>query len=127
MVLDHLILNANDVEESARFYSEVLGFADEGTNPPFRVLRVSPELEILLGPWPTEGGEHLAFAMPRAEFERVVERLKQRGIAFGDSFDSIGSLRGPQLESRPGGARGRATSLYFHDPSRHVLEIRHYE
>jgi len=127
MILDHLILNVNDVEESVRFYTEVLGFRDEGMNPPFRVLRVSADFELLLGPWPTEGGEHLAFAMPRAEFDAVVSRVRERGVPYGDRFDTIGSGQGPELESRPGGARGRATSLYFHDPNRHVLEIRRYE
>ena len=127
MLLDHLILNVNDVDASVRFYTDVLGFVDEGKNEPFRVIRVSPDFEILLGPWPTEGGEHLAFAMPRTEFEQVVRRVRERGIPFGDAFDSVGSMRGPSLESHAGGARGRATSLYFLDPNRHMIEIRHYE
>jgi catechol 2,3-dioxygenase-like lactoylglutathione lyase family enzyme len=127
MHLDHLILNVNDVEATARFYVEVLGFGDEGMNPPFRVLRVSPDFELLLGPWPTEGGEHLAFAMPRAEFEAVVKRVRERGISYGDRFDTVGNMQGPALESRDGGARGRATSLYFLDPNKHMLEIRCYE
>lgn len=126
MVLDHLILNVNDVAESVRFYTEILGFTCEGKSEPFTVIRVSPDFVILLGPWETEGGEHLAFAMPRAEFEAVFRRVKQRGIAFGDTFDSVGNLQGPHLESRAGGARGRAVSLYFLDPNKHMIEIRHY-
>jgi catechol 2,3-dioxygenase-like lactoylglutathione lyase family enzyme len=127
MVLDHLILNVNDVEQSVRFYTEVLGFADEGRSEPFRVIRVSPDFMILLGPWETPGGEHLAFAMPRAEFEDVFRRVQEHGIAFGDTFDAVGNMKGPHLESRDGGARGRATSLYFLDPNKHMIEIRHYE
>jgi catechol 2,3-dioxygenase-like lactoylglutathione lyase family enzyme len=127
MVLDHLILNANDVEETARFYTEVLGFRDEGRSDPFRVIRVSPDFVLLLGPWPTEGGEHLAFAMPRAEFAQVFARVQARGLPYGDEFHAIGNMKGPSLEARDGGARGRATSVYFYDPNRHLLEIRHYE
>jgi catechol 2,3-dioxygenase-like lactoylglutathione lyase family enzyme len=127
MVLDHLILNANDVAETTRFYTDVLGFRDEGMSEPFRVLRVAPELVILLGPWPTEGGEHLAFSMPRAEFDDVVARVRERGIPFGDEFHDVGNMRGPHREARSGGARGVATSLYFHDPNKHLIEIRHYE
>lgn len=127
MVLDHLILNVNDVAESVRFYTEVLGFGHESGHEPFTVIRVSPDFLILLGPWPTEGGEHLAFSMPRAEFEDVFRRVQQRSIPFGDTFDKIGNMQGPSLESRDGGAHGRAVSLYFHDPNKHMIEIRHYE
>ena len=127
MVLDHLILNVNDVAESVRFYTEILGLAHEGKHEPFTVIRVSPDFLILLGPLPTEGGEHLAFSMSRAEFEDVFRRVQQREIPFGDTFDAIGNMQGPSLESRDGGARGRATSLYFYDPNKHLIEIRHYE
>ena len=126
MVLDHLILNVNDVAESVRFYEGVLGFACEGRKGPFTVLRVSSDFQLLLGPWPTEGGEHLAFALDRAEFEAVVARVRAAGLPVGDTFDAIGNGRGPSLEREDGGARGRAVSLYFHDPNRHVLEIRCY-
>jgi catechol 2,3-dioxygenase-like lactoylglutathione lyase family enzyme len=105
----------------------VLGFANEGPSEPFTVIRVSPDFVILLGPWPTEGGEHLAFSMPRAEFERVVARVRERGLPFGDEFHAIGNMRGPSREARKGGARGVATSLYFYDPNKHLIEIRHYE
>lgn len=127
MVLDHLILNVNDAAESVRFYTEVLGLSHEGKHEPFTVIRVSQDFLILLGPWATEGGEHLAFSMPRAEFEDVFRRVQERGIAFGDTFDAVGNRKGPSLESRDGGARGRAVSLYFHDPNKHMIEIRHYE
>jgi catechol 2,3-dioxygenase-like lactoylglutathione lyase family enzyme len=127
MNLDHLILNVNDVEQSVRFYVEVMGFADEGSSEPFRVIRVSPDFLLLLGPWPTEGGEHLAFAMPRAEFDQVFRRVRERGLPYGDVFNAVGNMQGPALESRPGGAHGRATSVYFHDPNEHMIEIRHYE
>lgn len=127
MVLDHLILNVNDQDVSARFYAEILGFADEGKSEPFRVVRASPDLVILLGPWETQGGEHLAFAMPRSEFEAVFRRVQARGIPFGDEFHSVGNMKGPSVEHRAGGARGVATSVYFCDPNKHLIEIRHYE
>lgn len=127
MLIDHLILDVNDVAESARFYTEVLGFANEGLSEPFTVIRVSPDFVILLGPWPTEGGEHLAFAMPRAEFDAVFERLRASAIPFGDEFHAVGNMQGPRREDRKGGARGIATSVYFYDPNKHLLELRHYE
>ncbi|MBW2245450.1 MAG: VOC family protein [Deltaproteobacteria bacterium] len=124
MVLDHIILHVNDVEASLRFYTEILGLTNEGKSEPFSVLRVTSELTIQLAPWGTKGGEHLAFALPRAEFEEVFQRVREAGIEFGDSFHSVGNMKGPGQEE---GARGIGASLYFFDPSRHLIEIRHYE
>jgi len=124
ITLDHVILRVNAREESVRFYTEILGLSYEGEREPFSVVRVTPELTLQLAPWGTEGGEHLAFAMTREEFEAAFERIRAAGIEFGDSFHSVGNMKGPGEES---GARGPGRSLYFFDPSRHLIEIRHYE
>jgi catechol 2,3-dioxygenase-like lactoylglutathione lyase family enzyme len=124
LTLDHLILRVNAREESVRFYTEILGLAYEGEREPFSVVRVTPELTLQLAPWGTEGGEHLAFAMSREEFEAAFERIRAAGIEFGDSFHSVGNGKGPGEEP---GARGPGKSLYCFDPSRHLIEIRYYE
>ena len=122
--LDHLILNVNDVRASIDFYVRVLGLTHEGEDGPFSVVRVNDRLTIQLAPWGTTGGEHLAFAMSRADFEGAFTRVREGGIAYGDSFQSVGSQRGPQSET---GARGVGQALYFFDPDKHLIEIRHYE
>ncbi len=124
MLLDHLILHVNDVEESSRFYTEILGLTNDGKRDPFTVVRVTSDFTIQLAPWGTKGGEHLAFAMPRIEFEEVFRRVRERGIEFGDSFHSVGNMKGPGVED---GARGPGASLYLFDPNKHLIEIRHYE
>jgi len=124
MLLDHLILHVNDVEESSRFYTEILGLTNDGKRDPFTVVRVTSDFTIQLAPWGTKGGEHLAFAMPRIEFEEVFRRVRERGIEFGDSFHSVGNMEGPGVED---GARGPGASLYLFDPNKHLIEIRHYE
>jgi catechol 2,3-dioxygenase-like lactoylglutathione lyase family enzyme len=124
VTVDHIILNVNDLDETVAFYTEVLGFVDEGSDGPFRVLRVSEDFAIQVAPWGTKGNEHYAFALDRAEFDAVFQRIKDRGIPYGDAFDSVGSNRGPGSES---GARGLAPTIYFYDPSHHLLEIRSYE
>jgi len=124
MLLDHLILHVNDVEESSRFYTEILGLTNDGERDPFTVVRVTSDFTIQLAPWGTKGGEHLAFAMPRIEFEEVFRRVRERGIEFGDSFHSVGNMEGPGVED---GARGPGASLYLFDPNKHLIEIRHYE
>jgi catechol 2,3-dioxygenase-like lactoylglutathione lyase family enzyme len=122
--IDHIILNVNDLDKTVAFYTEVLGFALEGQDGPFTVLRVSEEFTIQVAPWGTKGDEHYAFALDRAEFDAVFGRIKDRGMPYGDAFDSVGSNRGPGSES---GACGIAPTVYFFDPSHHLLEIRTYE
>ena len=121
--LDHLILRVNDVAESVAFYTGILGLTHEGERPPFTVLRVTPELTLQLAPWGTEGGEHLAFAMTRAEFDAAFARVREAGIAFGDSYHGVGNGTGPGDEV---GSRGEGKALDLFDPSRHLIEIRYY-
>jgi len=122
--IDHLILNVNDTSESAAFYARVLGFPCEGTDGPFTIVRVNETFTMQLAQWSTKGGEHLAFALSRAEFDAVLERLRSGGIAFGDAFDTVGTQKGPGNEL---GARGPGPTIYFFDPNKHLIEIRHYE
>ena len=123
MQLDHLILNVNDREQSVDFYTQVLGFGDEGEDGPFAVLRVNPDLTLQLAPWGTDGGAHLAFALPAEEFDAVFARLRELEVPYGDSFHTVGNQQGPGLET---GAKGLGPSLYFFDPSQNLIEIRHY-
>ncbi|HEY6247960.1 MAG TPA: VOC family protein [Pyrinomonadaceae bacterium] len=123
-VIDHLILNVNDIPSSVDFYVNVLGFKLEGEEGPFSVIRVDDSFVLLLGPWGTKGGEHLAFAMNREEFDKTFARIKQKGIPYGDSFHSVGNNLGPGNES---GARGSGPTVYMNDPNKHLIEIRTYE
>jgi len=122
--LDHLILKVNALKESVAFYTGILGFALEGTDGPFTVVRVGPDCVLQLAPWGTGGSEHYAFTVSRVEFERIFRQIQAAGVAYGPTFNSVGSNTGPGEES---GARGAAPTLYFNDPNRHLLEIRTYE
>ena len=124
MELDHLILAVNDLDASVQFFTDVLGLGYEGTSDPFTVIRVGPGLTLQLAPWGTTSGQHLAFAMPRDEFDATFGRIRAAGIPYGDSFHDVGNMRGPGRED---GARGPAASLYIFDPNQHLIEIRHYE
>lgn len=124
MELDHLILPVNDRAESLAFYSEILGLAHEGERAPFSVLRVTPAMVIQIAPWGTQGGEHLAFAMSKGEFLAVFQRIKDAGLAYGDSFSTVGNMQGPGDEPA---ARGPGKAVYVFDPNKHLIEIRHYE
>jgi catechol 2,3-dioxygenase-like lactoylglutathione lyase family enzyme len=121
--LDHMIVPVAELDETVDFFTEILGCTYEGVNEPFSVIRVTPELTLQLAPWGTEGGMHLAFALPRAEFDAAFSRIKAAGIPFGDSFHTVGNMQGPGDED---GARGSGKAVYVFDPNRHLVEIRHY-
>jgi catechol 2,3-dioxygenase-like lactoylglutathione lyase family enzyme len=122
--LDHLIMKVNDIEASVRFYTGILGFASEGMDGPFTVIRVGPDCTLQLAPWGTPGAEHYAFAVSADEFATIVERIKAAGVPHGPSFHLVGENTGPGEEA---GARGLAPTLYFNDPNQHLLEIRTYD
>jgi hypothetical protein len=102
----------------------VLGFEDEGMDGPFTHIRIGPNCHLQLAPWATAGFEHYAFAVSRTEFDQIFDRIKVAGIAYGPTFDSVGTNSGSGEES---GARGYAPTLYFNDPNKHLLEIRSYD
>ncbi len=123
-VIDHLILNVNEVSSSVDFYINVLGFELEGEDGPFTVIRVNQDFTLQLAPGGTRGNEHLAFALSREAFDDTFARVKEKGIPYGDSYDSVGNNSGPGVES---GARGPAPTLYMNDPNNHLIEIRTYD
>jgi catechol 2,3-dioxygenase-like lactoylglutathione lyase family enzyme len=122
--LDHMILPVNDAAESVAFYTDVLGFTDDGARPPFSVVRVTPDFTLQLAPWGTEGNWHLAFAMSRDEFADAFARVRAAGLPFGDSFHDSANGRGPGDED---GSRGPGKAIYLLDPNRHLIELRHYD
>ncbi len=122
--IDHVILKVNDAAESVRFYVDVMGFEHVGQDGPFAVVRVSDDFILQLAPWGTGGNEHLAFALAPEEFARTFARIKERGVAYGDSFHNVGNNTGPGVET---GARGKGPTVYLLDPNKHLLEIRTYE
>lgn len=122
--LDHLILPVVDRDQSIEFFTNILGCTYEGQSEPFSVIRVTPELTLQLAPWGTDGGVHLAFALPRAEFDAAFDRVKAAGIPYGDSFHAVGNMQGPGDEE---GSRGAGKAVYFFDPNQHLIEIRHYD
>src|SRR5262249_31494127 len=89
--LDHLILAVDDRDQSIDFYTRILGFTYDGERPPFATIRVAPDLVIQLAPWGTTGGQHLAFATTRAEFDAIFSRIRSSGIEYGDAFQSVGN------------------------------------
>jgi catechol 2,3-dioxygenase-like lactoylglutathione lyase family enzyme len=93
--LDHIILKVNDIDASVVFYTEILGFSNQGADGPFTIIRVAEDFQMQLAPWGTPGFEHYAFAVSKTDFETIFQRVKAAGIEYGASFDSVGSSSGP--------------------------------
>src|ERR1051326_3944419 len=126
--LDHIVLNAEDVERSLAFYQGCLGLAAERVDGwrrgelPFPSVRISPETLIDLVKTPA-GASGAAGTPNLNHFCMVTDEAELSGLA-----DQLGRA-GVQIETGPAirsGARGDAISIYFRDPDRNLIEVRTY-
>lgn len=123
--LDHTILEVTDPAESVTFYRDVVGLEHRGPSSGFEVMLITPDLALDLDRAETPPSpRHLAFAMDRPGFEETFRRIRAAGITYGDGPRRSTNMRGP---GRSSGVHGQTESVYFHDPSGHILEILTYE
>ncbi len=124
--LDHIVLNVSDIDRSLDFYANVLGLKIERLDE-FRAGKIGfPSARInehtIIDLFPSkESGEkrqgnlnHFCMVVEKEDFSGIEDYLKTRGVSI---------LNGPISRW---GARGRATSVYFHDPDKNEIEIRCY-
>ena len=120
--LDHAALAVRDVERSANWYVEVLGFErrHEGMWEGVPVFVGLGQTALALFPAKTENAEpttdrattrilHLALRADRKNFLAAQRDLTSRGIAFQFADHEI------------------SHSIYFRDPDGHALEITTYD
>jgi catechol 2,3-dioxygenase-like lactoylglutathione lyase family enzyme len=122
--LVHFSIPANDVDESLRFYTEILGMQFRGNvGANGRCVTCGDVNLILVGreaPRPVDeplelNGAlcHQAFYVASEEFDRAVDGLKEQGVPFDTERD---------VEYRKTGTfTGR--SFYFYDPTGNRLEL----
>ena len=130
-IMDHIVLNAEDIEALLRFYTEVVELEPERVEAfhqgqvPFPSVRVNAHTVIDLAPkgmWEqtqvrTSGRRnlnHFCVSLEKIEWEKLRERLTTQHI----------TIAGPLPRW---GARGHGTSFYFHDPEGNEIEARYYE
>jgi catechol 2,3-dioxygenase-like lactoylglutathione lyase family enzyme len=123
--LDHIVLNVKDIERSLDFYANVLGLKIERLEE-FRAGKIGfPSARInehtIIDLFPAKAAaerpgnlNHFCLVVGKDDFGGIVDYLKDNGVAI---------LNGPISRW---GARGRATSVYFHDPDENEIEIRCY-
>jgi catechol 2,3-dioxygenase-like lactoylglutathione lyase family enzyme len=123
--LDHIVLNVKDIDRSLDFYANVLGLKIERLDEfragkiGFPSARINEHTIIDLFPAKDEVARpgnlnHFCLVVDKDDFTGVVDYLKDLGVQI---------LNGPISRW---GARGRATSVYFHDPDKNEIEIRCY-
>ncbi len=120
--IDHVALGVRDIETSAKWYVEVLGFErlhedmwngvptfiGKGTTG-IALFPASPNAQSIPSAHRDIRMLHLAFRANRQNFLDAQHELEKRGIKFEFQDHEI------------------SHSIYFHDPDGHQLEITTYE
>ena len=117
--IDHIALPARDVVASARFLSEILGVASAAPRGPdgeMRWLTITESGALLFTPAETVAGQHVAFRVDEVTFAGIVDRLRARGITFGNHPEAPTNHQ----TADPFGGHGR---VYFADPNGHFFEV----
>ena len=126
--MDHIVLRVSDVEESLRFYSEILGLPVERVDQwragdvRFPSVRLNADTIIDLfasdqeriGKDGAKNQDHYCMVIEPTDME-----------ALKTQFEAIGV----EIQAGPGkrwGSHGDGISLYIYDPDDNVVELRHY-
>jgi catechol 2,3-dioxygenase-like lactoylglutathione lyase family enzyme len=116
ITLNHTIVPARDKEAAARFFARVFGLRFEAPGGHFAPVRVNDTLTLDFADAPGPiASQHYAFHVSDAEFDAILQRVKDAGLAFGSGPRSLDDGR---LNDWNGG-RG----FYFKDPDGHILEL----
>ena len=116
ITLNHTIVRARDKDAAARFFAEIFGLRFEGSGGHFAPVRVNDTLTLdFADAKATVAGQHYAFNVSDAEFDAILQRVKDAGLAFGSA---PWSLEDGQLNDWNGG-RG----FYYTDHDGHVIEL----
>jgi catechol 2,3-dioxygenase-like lactoylglutathione lyase family enzyme len=113
MLLDHTIVPAKNKDETARFFTNILGFEPGDELPDAQFVHVNDTLTLRCDEKYSDH-VHLAFYVTGDELAQVTERAKAAGTPYG----SRARLEDNQLGEYGGGPR-----LYFSDPSGNSIEL----
>lgn len=133
MILDHIVLNVENIRTAIDFYEKVIGFKIERLDKfekgivPFPSARINEDTVIDLFPpkmWKPRGGEennagkinlnHFCLTLTEPEWQELIARLKRHEVPIERYSDDNW------------GAKGVGISVYFHDPDGNEIEARYY-
>lgn len=115
--LNHTIVAARDKKVAAEFMAAILGLAVGPQYGPFLPVEASNgvTLDFMDSNADDIASQHYAFLVSEDEFDAILGRIKQAGIAY---FADPGHREVGRINHQDGG-RG----AYFADPNDHNLEI----
>jgi len=117
--IDHIGLSARDPQRSARALAELLGAPEptpDGADDDMFRVQLEDGAFLLFAQAPTVHPEHIAFRLDADRLARVVARLRERGIAFGNDPEDP---RNGKTDDPLGGA----ARVYFADENGHLFEV----
>jgi catechol 2,3-dioxygenase-like lactoylglutathione lyase family enzyme len=117
--LDHIGITAHDARAAAQFLAEILGLPPpepDGPDGDMYRLPLGDSSFLSFSSVVTVPPQHIAFRVDLATLKEVVERLRRKGLQFGN--DPEDPTNG-QVSDPLGGA-GR---VYFVDPNGHLFEV----
>ncbi|HLH21242.1 MAG TPA: VOC family protein [Chloroflexota bacterium] len=126
--LAHWAIRVNDLEESRRFYTEILGMEDRGpVGDHFHCVRFG-DMDLLLTLQPEglkvrrqrEDRTHIALRLSDEDFDRAAQHMREWGVTVVPE-EALNELQGDVEIRRRGVFVGR--SLYILDPSGNRLEL----
>ena len=115
ITLNHTIVPARDKTAAARFFADVFGLRFDAAGGHFAPVRVNETLTLLFDVDGSFESHHYAFHVSDSEFDAILGRIRQAGLAYGSA---PWSLDDGKLNDWSGG-RG----VYFKSPDGHVLEL----
>lgn len=116
MHLDHTVVPAKNSQQSAQFYSEILGLTHLGHHEPFEVVGVDQHLKLLFLDKQHIDSRHYAFIVTEQEYAAILSRVKQHPyLVYGDRPSN--RHNGLQYHSE------EQTGFYFDDEDGHILEV----
>jgi catechol 2,3-dioxygenase-like lactoylglutathione lyase family enzyme len=114
IMLNHTIVPAHDKEASARSFVHIFGLGYEGASGHFAPVRVNETLTFDFDDAKNFDFHHYAFHVNDEEFDAILKRVREAGLAFGsDPWSREGTLN--SLKDGRG--------FYFDDANGHVFEL----
>ncbi|MBG0792881.1 VOC family protein [Methylocystis sp. H62] len=115
IILNHTIVPSRNKKEAAAWFAQVFGLSFEDAAGHFAPVRLNETLTFSFADEASFERHHYAFHVSETEFDAILHRVKERGLAFGSAPWSQGDSK---LNDWNGG-RG----VYFENVDGHLLEL----